>query len=154
MEINESDIAKKIQQGDFKAFEALFKHYYPILKNFALKHMKDPSSAEEMVQEVFFNLWAKHKTLNIKLSIKSYLFKSTYNCCLQYYKRENYKRKYEQNSLSIQESFNSNPSDELRAKELLCLVDKSLKSLPERCRNIFKLNRFEGLEYREIAEKV
>ena len=152
--MDKPDIAQKIKNGDFEAFEHLFKSHYPILKNFALKYMKNTELAEEMVQEVFFNLWAKHSEIYITSSIKAYLFKSTYNCCLQYFKKQEHKSKYESYVLKENVNYQPDPSDELRAKEVLQLVDKALKTLPERCRKIFRLNRFDGLKYQEIADRL
>ena len=154
MNTNETDIARKIQKGDFKAFEMLFREYYPVLKCFALKYVTNEEVSEELVQEIFYNIWAKHSSFNVTTSVKGYLFKTTHNSCLQYFKRKKLESKYQEHVLSQPPGFYNDPSEELKVKELNTIIDNTLQSLPERCRKIFRLSKFDGLKYHEIAEKL
>jgi len=154
MDYKEKHIIKAISQGKAKEFEFLFKMYYKPMCGFAMKYLKDKDLAEEIVQDIFYNIWKKRTELNITTSVKSYLFRSVYNNCLQYIHHQKVvdkyitEKNYEPNFVSV------DPMDELRHSELLNALNSSLSVLPERTRNIFYLSRFEGLKYHEIAEKL
>jgi RNA polymerase sigma-70 factor (family 1) len=154
MEFKEKNIVKAIKQGKEKEFEVLFKQYYSQMCGLAVKYLKDMDLAEEIVQDIFYNIWKKRKDLNITSSVKSYLFRSVYNNCLQYIHHQKVvnkyttEKKYEPNYETV------DPMDELRHTELMHALNKALSVLPERTRNIFYLSRFEGLKYHEIADKL
>ncbi len=145
---------KKIKKIDLNNFEILFRNYYSELCQFAVKYTKDSDVAEEIVQDFFYNIWKKRKTLTIKSSLKSYLYRAVRNNCLLHLQHQTVKRKHQE---YVKQSNNfqiGNPYDELIFNETYELFDKTLNLLPERCKEIFKLSRFEGLKYREIAEKM
>ena len=110
--------------------------------------------AEEVVQDVFFNIWKNKSDLNIKTSLQSYLFRSVFNNSMMYLRKA-------KREISLDESWaesllqsDDHPLEELEAKEMDAVLIYTLKSLPERTQEIFNLSRFEGLKYKEIAEKL
>jgi len=147
-------IVNEIQKGNLKTFEVLFKKLYARLCNYANKFIHNLDVSEEIVQELFYTLWAKRDKLNINISLKSYLYRAVYNGCLQYLNHRTIEIKYENYSKKQYKVNNKDASEGIRLQELNEIISKTLNSLPERCRNIFHLNRFEGLKYREIAEKL
>ncbi|MCK4663154.1 MAG: RNA polymerase sigma-70 factor [Bacteroidales bacterium] len=152
MKNNNTEILKKIRFDDIKEFESLFRKYYSVLCFFAKRYVTDADIAEEIVQDMFYKLWEKRNKLKIKTSIKSYLFRAIYNNCLQYIRHKKIEDNYRKN-ININENIN-NPSEELKMKELYEIINKTLSALPERCSQIFKLSRFEGLKYHEIAQRL
>ena len=146
-------IALALKNADIKVFEELFRSLYPALCGYALKMLKDPDQAEEIVQEMFFTFWKKRETLVINLSIKSYLYKSVYNKCLHYLEHQtvvaNYARNYEQSTNAYY-----SPDDAMQVGEMYGVYKKTLSQLPERCREIFQMSRKYGLKYHEIAEEL
>ncbi|MBE9467879.1 MAG: RNA polymerase sigma-70 factor [Bacteroidetes bacterium] len=153
MKISDKQIFKKIKKGDIKAFELFFKQNYKVLCNYAFHYLKNAQDAEEVVQDIFFIIWKNRKELNIK-SIKSYLFQSVKNNCLQQIRHKSLNDKYKS---FVKHSYkeNSEQADKIiNAKEMNEIIEKTLNSLPERCKQIFKLSRYEGLKYREIAKKL
>ena len=154
MNLSEKKILSRIKKGSINEFEALFKEYYERLCAFGIKYVKNIEQAEEVVQDTFFNIWKNRETLNIKTSLKSYLYTAVRNNCLQKLRTRSLDIKYENYYKSHYTNESISPADELNAKELSNVIDKALNSLPERCKVIFEMSRNEGLKYHEIAKKL
>lgn len=144
----------RIKQDDLKEFETLFKSLYSPLCHYAFKFLKDMDLAEEIVQEFFYNYWKNRHTMNIHISIKSYMFRAIRNNSLKYLEHLRVVKKYEQNFKDTNSSELSVEENELEVSELNEIIEATLNELPERCSQIFKLSRFEGLKYNEIAEQL
>jgi RNA polymerase sigma-70 factor (ECF subfamily) len=154
MKNSDRKIFNEIKKGNLKTFERLFKKYYSSLCNYATKYLKDLNKAEEVVQELFYRLWEKRNKLDINVSLKSYLYRAVYNGCLQYLNHRAIEIRYEDYYKKQPKEYDKDASEAINMQELNQVIDKTLNSLPERCRNIFLLNRQDGLKYREIAEKM
>ena len=155
MNLQQSITVRKIKKGNIKAFEKLFKELYAPLCGFAQKFIDDKNKAEELVQDIFYNLWKNRVNLDIKISLKSYLYKSVQNNCLLIIQHKKVEEKYRKHlSITTNSSTQQTPDKVLEIKELNENIQTTLETLPERCREIFYLNRFEGLKYREIAERL
>jgi len=154
MNIRESRILRKIRLGDIKVFEDLFHKYYPGMCSYAESLVHKPEIAEEIVQDVFYNIWKNRADLNIVVSWQSYLFRSVFNNSMMYLRKA--KREFslddqpERQDPMVQEQL----TDELDAREMNAVIIYTLERLPERTTEIFKLSRFEGMKYREIAQKL
>lgn len=145
---------KRIQKGDLKEFERLFRELYSPLCSYANKYLQDKDKSEEIVQDIFYGIWKKRNTLNIKVSFKSYLYKAVQNNCLQLIQHHAVEDKYKQYVKNEVSHFQSDPIKEMEIKEMNKVVESTLNSLPERCKQIFSMSRFEGLKYKEIAEQL
>jgi len=148
----EKNLVEKIQQGDEKAFEHLFKTYYDYLCVFAAKIIEDEIAAEEIVQEFFVKFWEKRNQLTIEKSVKNYLFRSIKNLCFNFIKHNNVRLQHAKQMMAEAES--TNFRDNFIEVDLAEKIEESIESLPEKRREIFRLSREEGLKYREIAEKL
>jgi RNA polymerase sigma-70 factor (ECF subfamily) len=152
--ISDTDIIGRIRQGDERQFESLFRSSYVSLVRYARTLVKDQDNAEEIVQELFYRIWQDREKIRIESSLNGYLFRSVHNRCLHFIEHNRVVVKHaEEMSLRIPESPES-PSDILNYKELQARIAGILEKLPERCGKIFCMNRFEGLKYNEIAEKL
>lgn len=148
----ENELYEKIQQGDTKAFEKLFKMYYGYLCNFATKIVEDDVAAEEIVQDFFVKFWERRSAISVESSLKNYLFRSVKNLCLNQIKHNNIKLQHAQTVIAESEASDFN--DHYTEVDLAADIAKSIEELPEKRREIFRLSREEGLKYREIAEKL
>lgn len=144
---------EKIKADDEKAFERLFRHYYPHLCLYATQILKNPSAAEEIVQELFVRLWERRKETEIESSLKNYLLRAVKNLCLNFIKHNQIKNEYFKKILTENEPISSDDNFENQT-ELFQIIEKSISELPAKRREIFRLSRQEGLKYREIAEKM
>jgi RNA polymerase sigma-70 factor (ECF subfamily) len=116
--------------------------------------VKDFETAKELVQDAFITLWEKRDTIDTGRSVKSYLTTIIFNRC-QNYLRDN--RKFNSDILEIENllEFSENlASDFLVEAELAGAIKAAIDELPEKCREIFLLNRYENLKYHEIADRL
>lgn len=114
--------------------------------------LNDLDEAEEVVQNTFYIIWKKRESLTIQSSVKSYLYKSVYNDCLNKLKHQKVRQAHAQDFQHTHSSESEDGIKLLHAKELKLKIDQALESLPEQCGKVFRLNRFEELKYKEIAE--
>jgi len=152
--IRDNEIIGRIRQGDIKQFEALFRSSYTSLVKYAQTLMKDHDTAEEIVQDLFFRLWQNKEKIKIESSLNGYLFRSVHNRCLHYIEHQKVVERHAQEISFEQSPGAESPADELQYKELQAKIARTIEKLPERCGKIFCMNRFEGLKYSEIAEKL
>jgi RNA polymerase sigma-70 factor, ECF subfamily len=145
---------KKIRKGDVKVFEELFHQYYPGMCSYAESLVKQSEVAEEIVQDVFFNIWKNKEDLNIIHGWQGYLYRSVYNHSMMHFRRTKRELLLDEEWTGKNLEADEYPSEELDARELDAALVFALQGLPARTREIFHLSRFEGLKYREIAEKL
>lgn len=150
----DSEIIRRIREGDTGQFESLFRSSYVSMVRYARVIVKDHDTAEEIVQDLFFRLWQDRKKLNIESSLNGYLFRSVHNRCLHYIEHLKVVEKHAEEILAGQHERQENPAEILQYEELQQRIAKILGRLPERCGQIFYMNRFEGLKYSEIADKL
>ena len=140
------------KSGDTKAFEVLFKTYYPVLCIYAKKIVNDLDEARDIVQDVFVKIYDNRATMEINTSVKSYLYRSVHNACLNHLKRKNTHNNHNE-YLKYQTRWSDN-HDTMEQAELEEKIWNIIQGLPEQCRRIFTMNRFEDLKNKEIAEKL
>ncbi|BEG98710.1 RNA polymerase sigma-70 factor [Bacteroides sedimenti] len=153
--LNDLLLLTRIKNGDVQAFENLFRTYYKPLCYYADSFLNDMDSAEEIVQNLFYLFWKEKAELQIRLSVKSYLYKSVQNKVFNYLKHLQVMESYcEKAFQDIPEVRNESPEEHLEYKELESKLASLLQQLPERQRKIFCMNRFGGKKYSEIATEL
>ncbi|MDD4192640.1 MAG: RNA polymerase sigma-70 factor [Mangrovibacterium sp.] len=138
-----------MKNGEEKAFDLLFERYYSNLCHYAASVIHDHDASEDMVQDLFAELWVNHKQITIRSSLYSYLLRSTRNACLDHLKHLKVKEKFQSEAKT---GLSETVEDNMELAEILHKMDESIEQLPEQCKRIFKLSRFENLKYREIAK--
>jgi RNA polymerase sigma-70 factor (ECF subfamily) len=159
--IYENDLFRQVKKGDAYAFEKLFRTHYKNLCFFAENYVKEKAMAEEIVGSFFINLWEKRKTIEINGSVKSYFYSSIHNQCIKYLEHLKVMKKYEEyatfrlrNKELLAPSSNAYPLANLISQETVKDIEKSIGELPEKCREIFCLSRFEEMSYEDISVKL
>ena len=142
------------RNDDISAFEMLFKRHYEGLVNYSRSFLKDRDAAEEIVQQFFYNFWKNRKEINIKVSLKSYLYRSVRNNSLKYLDSLGVRKRYADRVLSMSKDHIVYDSDEMEFAELNEIIEDTLSELPERCGRVFRMSRFEGMKYDEIAKEL
>jgi RNA polymerase sigma-70 factor (ECF subfamily) len=153
-------IEKKVYSTD-TIVENLFRKYYKMLRVYAYRLSGDKQMAEDIVQDVYYELWKKRDELVMESAIKFYLFRSIYTKTLNYLNSKTYtdRETFEQSTEGrIQQiylqSHLSDQESELMYKELHEKINATIHSLPEQCRKIFILSRKYELKNREIAQQL
>lgn len=154
MNIRENRILKKIRKGDVKEFETLFHQYYPGMCSYAETLVKQDGVAEEIVQDVFYNVWKNRADLRIYASWQSYLFRSVFNNAMMHLRKSKREQSLDENWAATHLESDELLSEEMDAREMNAAMIYTLEGLPERTREIFRLSRFEGLKYNEIASEM
>ena len=146
----EQEWLKQLADDNKKAYEIVFKANYQAVYLSALRITKENSSAKDAAQEVFLELWKNRQKLNITTSLKAYLCRGAVNRSLNSIKSRN--RHAGQGLAIIVEptAKSSTPDQEVEAKELNTKIQTVINNLPERCRQVFVLSRYEGKKYKEI----
>lgn len=137
-----------IKKGDRKSFDTLFKLYYKELCHYSWKFVRSKDAVEDIVQKVYIQLWMKRKHLLMNESVRGYLYKSVRNESLIYLKSTEIRKTYES---AYSKDGIDQENDETAAEVFAQKVRQKLADLPEKCKEIFILSRFDGLTYDEIA---
>ena len=146
------DLLKKIKGGDRETWAEFVKTYYEPIKGFIHRMLQQPSLAEELTQDVFANFWHKRNEIHIQTSLKAYLYRTARNLTLNYIKRKKLETDYKQSLGKVLEFKQNNTEETIQFTELQIILNREIENLPEECREIFKLSRYEELSYKEIAE--
>jgi RNA polymerase sigma-70 factor (ECF subfamily) len=146
--ISSSELLQKIGQGNEESFTEAFDRFYPELCYYADKLIRDLDESRSLVQQVFVDLWIKRDRLVIHESLKAYLFRSVHNSALDYLKHKRIESKY---LIEAQPELATSDLNLIEEAELNARINRAIEELPEKCREIFLLCRFEELRYSEIA---
>lgn len=137
-------------------FELLFKMYYPLVCNVVIKYVGDASKVEDIAQEIFTELWLKRDQIQIHTSVSAYLRRMAVSRALNYIRNS---KKYDWADLdSLAETMpgvafqQPEAIQHLEVEELKKILDAAIEQLPEKCRIIFMLSRYDELSYAEIAQ--
>ncbi len=134
-----------------ESFEALFKQYYAPLVVYASRYVSGIDVAREIVQDFFVKLYEKRNAINIDVSVKSYLYRSVYNCCINFLNQRNLQDRHLK-IIAQERVEEDNLENEIQTVELQYKISEIIEELPARCKRIFKMNRIEGMKNDEIAE--
>jgi RNA polymerase sigma-70 factor (ECF subfamily) len=149
---SDEQLMQRLRNDDERALEILFKQYYTTLLRFACNIVKDKTVADDMVQEVMLKIWEKRHTLNINTSLKAYLYMAVKNHCLNQLKVNERKYWMEEGMEDDSRISVNDIVDKLNAKNLEARITEAIEYLPPKCSLIFKMSRYEGKSYKEIAE--
>ena len=149
----------RLSKNDKKAFREIFDDYYQPLYHLSSYYLEDKDEAKGVVQETFIKLWENRHDLNSESNLKNFLFTLVKNDCLNILKRRQmlfkHHEKIRETEIRYQyESLNRIGDDYLEFKELKEKIDVAIQNLPEHCRVVFEMSRFEEMKNREIADKL
>ena len=154
--MNEPNISAKFPL-DEPTFEQVFKEHYGALHAYANVILKDSDGAEEVVQTVFLKLWERRSELRITTSLKAYLYKAVYHYSLNQVKHQKVRQRHWEETHYIMNQHLSPDNSQIiegQENELVKRIQQTLDALPDKCRMVFHLSRFEELKYGEIAEQL
>ena len=161
MEHTETLIVEQLKTGNEDAYQYIYGRHYALLCHVANGYVKDQFLAETIVGDTIFHLWEIRETLEISVSIRSYLLRAVRNRCINYLNSEWEKREIAFSSLMLDEITDdkmtisdSHPLGTLLERELEEEIYKAIDKLPNECRRVFDKSRFEGKSYEEISQEL
>nr|WP_255486928.1 RNA polymerase sigma-70 factor [Mucilaginibacter sp. SP1R1] len=152
VEYSDSTVIILLKQGSEKAYEWLFKTHFESLHAYAYSFIKDDEMAEEIVQNVFCRIWEKRDLLKTDGSLKSYLYRAVHNESLNYLKHQKVKASFNVYYAGQLDQADEQASHKITTAQLQQHIDAAMSQLPQQCRTIFQLSRFEQLKYQQIAD--
>jgi RNA polymerase sigma-70 factor (ECF subfamily) len=150
--ISDEELLHCMKRDDAHALKILFERHFPFLCCFASRFVKNPYLAEEAVSDVFLNIWLMRERIEIKTNLKTYLYTAVRNQSLNYLKKNN---KYFEDLATVDKenkTSDMNADKFIHYEELKDDIDSLLCQLPKKRQIIFRMNRLDGLSYKEIAE--
>lgn len=145
---------KNLKKGDAKAFDDLFNKYSSRLYKFSLKYLKSEEEAEEVVQEVFLYIWDKRGGLDPEKSFNAYIFTIAYNIVRKYFIKKSRDNAFKDELIYSLLEQENNLEKIIDYKFLLQKVEAIIDSLPEKRKNIFLMNKYQGMAVKLIAKEL
>ena len=161
MESTEALLVQQLKNGVDAAYKYLYDQHYQILCHVAAQYVKDDFLAETIVGDVIFHLWEVRETIEINTSVRSYLMTCVRNRCIDYLKSQYHKREVAHSDTGLRDfpvlqyvKDDDYPLGKLLEKELENEIMNAINRLPEECRRVFNMSRFENRKYEEIAQEL
>ncbi|MFC3335567.1 RNA polymerase sigma factor [Flavobacterium palustre] len=148
------ELVERLQNNEEGALTIIYKEYWEIMFLAAYNLVKDRSVCEDIVQEVFISLWQRRDKIQIKVSLKSYLYTSTVYKVYDHFNKNKKMAKDELFDNFENKIETSNPETKLMHQELISYLDTIVDSLPDKCKEVYKLSRENMLSNKEIAEQL
>lgn len=152
MESNDNNLIELIRNGDKRAFDDVFLTHFKSLHAYAFTMIKERDDAEEIVQNVFVRIWTKRTQLKPDGYLKSFLYRSVHNESLNYLKHQKVRSNFNVHYTDSVKNEMGDLNKEIMATELEKNIHSAINDLPEKCRNVFQLSRFDQMKYQEIAD--
>ncbi len=148
----EQELLRRLAEDDQKALSLIYQHYWQCLFIAAYNVLKDKKACEDIIQEIFLQLWLRRGHLHIQESLKGYLLAATryqvFRCI-----RQTIRQKEALSNLATKQQ-PAHTENSLLQKDLLQKVESVVAVLPEKCRLIYRLSREEFLSHKEISERL
>jgi RNA polymerase sigma-70 factor (family 1) len=154
----DGQLLTSLQNGDEKAFRQLYDRYWKMLLLSACNRINNYQDAQELVQDIFINIWKRRQELNIKNTISTYLHAAVKYKVINYYSAQSSlprQQPVEEGHIAHSEFLTGNtPTSCIDFRELENQLSNIINSLPEKCKLVFKLSRENDFSYRQIATEL
>lgn len=148
----EAELLQKMRSGDRAAFRTIYDRYWERLYRVARDKVLYPENAEEMVQDIFLDIWERREALTVG-SLENYLFRAVKHKVLDYVRAQIVRRQHEDFVLQVSyEREDADIEEELAYRELTEAFHSGLNDLPEKTREVFRLSRMEQLSGKQISD--
>lgn len=155
MDTPEQQLLSALRFGNEGALRQIFDRHYPLLLTDIYRLIPDESTCQDLAQELFVDLWNKRESLDIHTSLRAYLRRAAVNKSLNYIKAH---RKFQLEEADDWGHLPDTSAQDTQKREKQETLEEALhqaiNALPEKCRIVFNLSRFEHYSHREIAEKL
>lgn len=154
---DEQLIVEQLRLGNDRAYKYLYDRHYEALCRVAFRYVEDAFVAETLVEDLIVHLWEHRESLEVKISLRSYLLAAIRNRCLDYLESSSREHEIAASQISDTElqqvhTLLADPSLPLEEEQLVSIVQKAIDALPDECRRVFVESRLEEKSYQEIAD--
>ncbi len=150
MTLETNILLSRIAAGDNEAFKTLFEMFYPKVKIFLVKFLKDENTAEDISQDIFVKIWTYREALPDIRSFNTYLYRMTRNAALNHLRGNH--SKIDISKMSVLDDKDIEAEYQTKEKELL--IRLTVEHMPPQRQRIFKMSREQGLSNDDIALKL
>lgn len=148
---NQSALIEGLKKGNEGAYGYLVEHYHNRLCIYANSLIRDDLMAEDIVQNVFVQIWEKRNKLKHDFSLENYLYKSVHNKFIDQYRKGKAVMALEKKYIAALE-LAIEEKDEIQEQKILNILFDAIQELPPKCKQIFLMSKKEGLTNIEISE--
>ena len=147
-------LINRLRSGDESALTELYNKFWQSLFVSSYNVLKDKELCEDIIQDIFMNIWHNREKLEINISLKGYMY-----ACARYQVFNQFKKNKDKIHVELFEDLDkrfqySTPETQLMHEELLDQINSIVQALPEKCQLVYKLSREEQLSHKEIAERL
>lgn len=153
-EFSDADLFKLVTTKDQTAFSEIYERYWALLFIHAMKMLRDEDEVNDLLQELFINLWKKAEDLRTITSVSSYLYSALRNKVFNLIEHQKVKRNYSDSITKFAQSGSFVTDEQVRINELSRIIEAEIALLPPKMREIFEMSRNQHLSHKEIAEKL
>jgi len=153
-QLSDQELVELLNKGDQLAFAQIYDRYKFILHTHAVNKLRDREEARDIIQEVFTYLWFKHDVINLSGNLSGYLYGSVRHAILNKITRKQVQEKYMDSLKAFSMRDNVLTDHRVRENQLRAQIEKEIRMLPPKMREVFELSRKEHLSHREIAWKL
>jgi len=139
-----------LSRDEEQGLELIFNRYYKYLVVTAYNYLKNDEAAKDLVQDVFFKFWEKRSTIRIDSSLRAFLRRSVVNRSIDEIRKKRIRWDEEITDINAPVD-QSNIQKDIETSELQAVINSAIESLPEKCKLVFSLSRFENMSHKEIA---
>ncbi|SDE84832.1 RNA polymerase sigma-70 factor, ECF subfamily [Mucilaginibacter pineti] len=148
----DQELLELLRSGDSTAYTEIYHRYKFILHQHAWNKLRNKEEAQDILQEVFTNLWLKRETIHISSNLSGYLYSAVRNRILDHFSHNDVKLKYINN---LKPDLGEVPTDHrVRENQLKAIIEKEIAELPPRMREVFEMSRKQHMTYKEIAAEL
>jgi RNA polymerase sigma-70 factor (ECF subfamily) len=149
----EKEILEGLKKNNISAFNTLYSNFSKPLYIYLLQKLKDPELCNDVLQDIFVNIWEKRESLNIDTSLKAYLYQAARYKIIDIYRTDVKYQRYLADLAGYMMVDPSSITDRIDNRKKLKEIETAVNNMPERMREIFILSRFEHQSTRDIATK-
>ncbi|MBB5439393.1 RNA polymerase sigma-70 factor (ECF subfamily) [Pedobacter sp. AK017] len=143
-----------LKQGDELAYAQIYDRYWPLLFRFSRRMLQNDEDAGDVVQDIFVMIWSKSQSLELKVSLNSFLYASVRNRILKHFEKTKVRSSYLKSLETFIDRGEEITDHTIREQELAKLIEREINLLPLKMREIFLLSRTANMSYKEIAEQL
>lgn len=151
---SDTDLIALLLQGDEEAFEVIYRRYASSLYKYARKNIQSSEDCEEIIQDIFADLWSRHEMLGHVTVLNAYLYRMVKYKVIRYFQHSAVKRKYEEHYKLFEAVYDSSSAEGRDPAAIRSMIEKGLADLPERCRLAVTLRLTENLSNSDIAKRM